>query len=384
MRILHVYKAYPPTIGGIEHHLAAVAQHHAAAGHAVCVLCVTEGPLGGENIEHGVHVIRSGRIASLASAPFGLKIATTILRSRPDITHLHAPYPPGELAWLALGRRPMVLSYHADIVRQKVLGKAWAPLQQLVLSRADRIMVGSPVLAQGSRPLARHAERVRVVPYGVDVERFAPTPDRIERARRLRDADPFLRDRFVLAFVGRLRYYKGLDVLIDALAHVEGACVIAVGSGEMGPAWKARASAFGVQERIRWLGDVSDEALPDILHGADAYVFPSNARSESFGIAMAEAMAAGLPIISTELGTGTSWVNRHGLTGLVVPAGDPERLAGAILELMNDPDRRSQMGRAARERAIKTFSSAAMLRGIDAVYAEALEQNRIRFGSRAG
>ncbi len=372
MRILHVYKGYPPTIGGIEFHVAAVARAQAGSGHCVTVLCVADGRETQEYTEFGVRVIRVGRLGSIASAPFGAGIVTAIRRTRPDITHLHSPFPPGEVAWLAFGRRPMVLSHHADIVRQRVLGRLWSPLQRLVVARADRIIVGSPVLAANSRLLAQHAERVRVIPYGVDVKRFAPTAERLAEASRSQSDDPFMSGKYVIAFVGRLRHYKGLDVLISALVELPDVVLLAVGTGPMGPRLRAEAQAQGVSSRIRWLGDVSEESLPGVLHSADAYVFPSSASSESFGIAMAEAMAAGLPVISTELGTGTSWVNVHGTTGLVVPACDPRRLADAIRKLRNEPDNSAAMGVAARKRAVETFSVTSMLHGIETVYSEVL------------
>ena len=373
MRILHVYKAYPPVIGGIEFHLRTVAEAQAASGHDVTALVVGDGHKSSVSVEAGVRVVRAGRLGAVSSAPFGPRLATELTRERPDITHLHAPFPPGEAAWLLLGRRPMVATHHADIVRQKLLGALWSPIQRRVLSSARRIIIGSPVLARTSPSLAEHAERLRVIPYGVDAERFAPTADRLGTAREQRASDPFFNERRVLVFVGRLRYYKGLDVLIDALASIPNVCLLVVGTGDMGPAWRARSQELGVAGRIRWLGDVSDEALPAILHMADAYVFPSSARSESFGIAMAEAMAAGLPIVSTELGTGTSWVNEHGVTGLVAPPRNPEGLAEAIRQLLDSPRLREKMGRSARQRAVETFSVSSMMLAIESTYAEALQ-----------
>lgn len=376
MRILHVYKAYPPIIGGIELHVRDVARAQAARGHAVTVLCMASGRSGDRRVEDGVTIARVGRLTSIASAPLGPGIVGAMRRESPDLTHLHSPWPPGELAWLAFGRRPMVLTYHADIVRQKRLGRLWAPWQARVFGAAERIVAGSPVLAATAAPLAPHAERVRVVPYGVDVERFDPTPERRAEAQRLRREDPWYAGRFVVAFVGRLRYYKGLDTLIQALAECPDVGLVAVGTGPMESRWRALAAQAGVEARIRWLGEVSDARLPAVLHAADAYVFPSSARSESFGIAMAEAMAAGLPVISTELGTGTSWVNAHGITGLVVPPRSPQRLASAIRELARDPVRAEALGRAAHERAKAVFSRDAMLAALEAVYAEALETAR--------
>jgi rhamnosyl/mannosyltransferase len=205
---------------------------------------------------------------------------------------------------------------------------------------------------------------VRVVPNGVDVTRFEGH-DRdaaLERYGR----GPWL------VFVGRLRYYKGLSVLIDALARVPDAGLLLVGTGPEGASLRAQADRVGVSERVRWLGDVTDDELPQVLAAGDVFVLPSIARSEAFGVAMVEAMAAGLACVSTELGTGTSWVNQDGVTGLVVPHGRPDALADAVTHLLGDDRERQRMGDAARRRAHERFTDEAMVSNVAAVYEEAM------------
>lgn len=352
MRILHVYKDYAPIVGGIENHVRALAEGQAAAGHDVVVLVAARGGRTSRSREAGVEVVRAARLATVASTPLSVALPLALRGERPDVTHLHAPYPVGEAAWLALGRRPMVLGYHSDVVRQRLLGRLWSPAQRAVLRRADAILAGSPRLVETSPMLRPHAGRVRVVPYGVDTRRFALDAAARAAARaRWRPPDA----RAVLAFVGRLRYYKGLDVAIEALTELAGIHLIAAGSGPLGPAWRALAESRGVAGRIRWLGDVGDADLPSVLAAADAYVLPATERSESFGIAMVEAMAAGLPVISTELGTGTSWVNLDGVTGAVVAPRDPSALAAGVRRVLGAEAERIAQGRAAAQRARAEF-----------------------------
>lgn len=361
LSICHIYKDYPPVMGGIEHHLQALAQAQAAAGHRVTVLVTGEGLRSHRSTESGVQVIRAGRLAKLASTPISPALAWALARQKPDVFHLHSPYPVGEAAWLLGRRRPMVLTYHSDVVRQRRLGKFWFPFLHAILGRADRILATSPNYVESSPHLRRFRQRVSVVPLGIDPARFA-TLNR-EAARLQYGAGPNL------IFVGRLRYYKGLGSLIRALPLMPQAPRLSVvGTGPMGETWRALASELGVADRIHWLGDVSEADLPQVYAAGDLFVLPAVARSEAFGIVLLEAMAAGLPCISTDLGTGTSWVNQDGRTGRVVPPDDPPALAAAINTLLADPELRRRMGQAARERVETELSQALMVRRVEAIY----------------
>jgi len=368
LRVLHVYKDYPPVFGGIEHHVRDLAEAQSAGGDDVTVLVTaTRGPTT-VAVEHGVRVIRARRVTTVASTPLSFALVRTLAAARPDVTHLHSPYPLGEAAWLAFGRPPMVLSYHADIVRQRRLLRLWQPWQRRVLAGAGRILAASPAVAAGSPTLAAVRHKVVLVPYGIDADRFVLSPAAVDAARRrLRPAGA----RGVVAFVGRLRYYKGLHVLVEALDRMPDVHALIVGTGPEGEALRAAAAAGGVAGRIHWLGDVADAELPAVLAAADVYCLPATAKSEAFGIAMLEAMAAGLPIVSTELGTGTSWVNQADVTGRVVPPGDAAALAGAILGLVGAAGTRAALGAAARQRAVGTFSRPAMVSAVRAAYTAA-------------
>jgi len=221
----------------------------------------------------------------------------------------------------------------------------------------------------------RLAEKCAIIPLGVDVDRFQQAdPAQVADIRAKGRQHP------ILLFVGRLRYYKGLDDLLRAMALLRDtrdhltATLLICGSGPMEAAWRALAQELGLTEQVHFLGDVPEETLPALYHAADLYVLPANSRAEAFGVALLEAMAAGLPVISTEIGTGTSYVNIHGETGLIVPPRDPERLAQAIAILLNDPALRQRLGAQAQARVRAKFSQATMIERVLDLYSEVSRQ----------
>jgi len=370
MRVVHVYKHYYPIIGGIENHVRALAEEQARRGYEVTVMAASPGHRGGERMADGVRLVLLPRLATVCSTPICPTLPSRLRRERPDLIHLHFPYPPGELARLVLGRgTPTVITYHCDIVRQRRLLRLYEPLLRRVLERADRVVVTSPPYLRTSRYLPSISDKCSVVPLGIDVERFAA--DGRASGQRLRRGWGIAEEAFVVGFVGRMRHYKGLDHLLRAIARVPAARLLLVGDGPLKRRLQRLAAALDVSERVTFAGEVSERDLPGCYRAADLFVLPSTSRAEAFGTSMVEAMAAGLPVISTELASGTSWVNESGTTGLVVPACDPARLAEAIDRLRQDPGLRSRMGAAARQRASSLFRLSSMVAELDAVYRSA-------------
>ncbi len=360
MRILHVYKDYFPVLGGIENHIRWLAEAQAAAGHDVTVLVCNTGAETVTETYQGVRVIKAGRWATVASMPLSVQQPLLLAKMRPDIAHLHLPYPLGAVANLFLGRaRATVLTYHSDIVRQRRWLRLYAPLLRLVLRRADAIITTSPVYSDSSAWLRPVRSRCTVVPLGID-----PPPFRQAVKRNS--------ERPTLLFVGRLRYYKGLDTLLHALVQLPDVHLRIVGDGPMRGSWKQLAHALGLNNRVAFLGDVATEKLPALYAAAEVFVLPANARAEAFGTVLLEAMASGLPVVSTELGTGTSWVNQDGVTGCVVPPNNPAALAQALRSLLNDEALRAHMGAAGQERVENRFTLPRMVEGVASVYEEVL------------
>jgi len=366
MHILHVYKDYSPVIGGIENHVKALAEAQVAAGHQVTVLVCNRGPRTVEENLNGVRVLKAGRVTTVASTPLSPDFPRVLRSLRPDITHLQAPYPMGEVAqWLAGRGRPYVISYQADVTRpeQRVIMRVYGPLFRHILRGARRVLATSPNFAASSPYLRAVAERVRIVPLGIDVSRFAPPAS---------TSPPAVRP-FTLLFVGALRHYKGVDDLIRALPNLPpDTRLLIAGDGPKRTEWEMLCASLGLRERVTFLGRVADEALPGLYHSADVFVLPSNSPAESFGTVLVEAMASRLPCVTTEVGSGTSYVVEHNVTGFVVPPRSPETLADVLNRLVADPTLQAQMGTAGRERAVRLFRFEDMVARVEAVYREVL------------
>jgi rhamnosyl/mannosyltransferase len=293
-------------------------------------------------------------------------LAPLLREMAPDIVHLHVPYPVGELAYLAATpRTPMVMTYQSDVVRQKRLMYAYAPAFELVLRHARVIMATSPQYKASSPWLRRHRARCRIVPLGIDQRPFrAPSPATLTLAQELRARyGPNL-----LHSHGVFRYYKGLRYLVEAMTLLPEAHLMLTGQGPEEAALRAQVAAAGLEDRVHFPGAVPDKDLPAYYRAADVYVLPAVARSEAFGISMVEAQASGLPCLSTELCTGTSYVNLNGVSGLVVPPCSATALATAARRLLSDAPLRRTLGQRAQARAGELFDIRTNAAAVAAIY----------------
>ena len=363
MKIVHVYKDYYPIVGGIEHHIKALAEGQVRRGHEVSVLVTNPGGERDREQLSGVQIWRARRLATVASTPISLALPRLLRSLQPTITHLHFPYPVGEVSQLVTGRgRPYVVTYHSDVVRQASILRLYNPLLRRFLRGASRILPTSDNYVRSSPYLRTVADRCTVVPLSVDADRFHGARPLVEPA-----ALP------TLLFMGRHRYYKGVDDLLRALVDLPARLLIG-GDGPMRPVWERLARDLNVADRVRFLGYVDAKDLPGLYASADIFVLPANSRAEAFGKVLLEAMAAGLPCVTTELGTGTSYVVQHGRTGLVVSPRRPAELAHAIRPLLADGERRREFGRRGRERVTSEFTSAKMAARVEAVYESVLNE----------
>lgn len=361
LRILHIYKDYFPVLGGIENHIRQLAEAQTAVGHTVTVLVTNPNQQLKQEQLNGVNVVRAWRLATIASTPLSPSLPLSTRRLAADVVHVHSPYPLGELSQWGLGRsRPYVIGYHSDVVKQQGILRFYRPLLKRVLAGAGRIIVGSDNYVNSSPFLRPLAAQCRIVPYAVDVARFAG-------ARPLRPPAPVP----TLLFVGQHRYYKGVDDLIRAMPQLEARLLIG-GDGPKRAEWENLAQQLGVAHKVQFLGRIPDEDLPGFYASGDIFVLPSTSRAESFGLVLQEAMAAARPCVTTELGTGTSWLVQDGVTGLVVPPKNPDALATALASLLADPDKRRQMGQAGQQRACAEFTVTEMAARIETIYQEVI------------
>lgn len=368
MKVVHVFKDYfPPTTGGIEQHMQVLCT--GLARHVdVTVLVPSRSRRRIEERLDGVRVLRVPEFGRYFSTPLCPSMAAELRRLSPDLVHLHFPNPTGDLAYLLSGSRaPVVMTYHADVIRRSRIFRLYRPVFALLAPYVRRIIVSSQEYLDGSAFLALYRDRCMLVPFGIDLDSFALRIGEVDEVQELRRRHG---ERIIL-FLGVLRYYKGLDVLIRAMARVAGRLLIA-GRGPQGASLDALTRELGLADRVTFLGEVSERERRLLLHACDVFALPSIDRSEAFGIAQLEAMACGKPVVASDLPTGIRLVNQDGVTGMLVPPGDPDALAGALNVLLEDDVLRTGLGKAARLRVEQEFTAERMIARTLGVYDEAL------------
>jgi rhamnosyl/mannosyltransferase len=344
-KILHVGKFYPPHHGGMERVLETVCQ--VSRGLVESRVLVTNASR--ETIEEeidGVHVTRIGTIGAAGSVHVAPGFVAALRRAEADLMILHEPNPWALLSYsIARPRLPLAIWYHSDVVRPALqYALFYAPVAHAAYTRARRFIVSSPALAAHAAALTRYQDRVRVIPFGID-----PAPWRRAPAGAGETPPPFM------FFAGRHVDYTGVDVLLRALARTPLTAVIA-GDGPRRGAWEQLARELGLNSRVTFTGEISDAELRRLMQTCTAFVLPSVTRAEAFGYVQLEAMAAGTPVVSTDVPSGVSWVNQNGRTGTVVKAGDEAALAAAMTALAADPDLRARLGAAGRARVEEAFT----------------------------
>lgn len=351
MKVLHVYRTYhPDQPSGIAE---AIRQTCLATGpHAVqsTIFTLSPRPHAHSPKREEAYVVREKSCCAPASCDLGGPRALRTFRqvARPaDIIHYHFPWPFADLLHLAAGSpAPAVMTWHSDIVRQGVLLRIYAPLMNAMLRRMVLVAATSRAYADSSPVLARRKirDRVRVLPLGIVEASLPPTTD-TGWLERLGLNEPFI------LFLGALRYYKGLDTLLEAAS--DRVTLVLAGGGPDLERLRLRTTHA---RRVVFTGPVSESAKMSLLRACRALVLPSHLRSEAYGMVLVEAAMCGKPMITCEIGTGTSFVNLDGETGLVVNPDDPAALRRALDQLTNDAALAARLGSAARRRYEACFS----------------------------
>ncbi|TPN01701.1 glycosyltransferase [Mesorhizobium sp. B2-1-3A] len=353
MKVLHFFKTYwPDSFGGVERTIQAIAQSTASHGIETGVLSLSPTPAENTQWFDG-HMAHKAKLDfELASTGFSRAVFRKFaeLAGKADLLHYHFPWPLMDMVHFhSRHGKPAVVTYHSDIVKQRLILPFYRPLMLRFLKDVDTIVATSPDYLGSSPVLKAFKAKSTIIPIGIDETAYPASTESDTIWCRSVVAEPFV------LFVGVLRYYKGLDVLIEAADRVRCKIVIA-GSGPIEQQLKLQASTLR-RDNVIFLGEVSESHKMALLHGCLGFVFPSNQRSEAYGLSLVEASMCGKPMISCEIGTGTSYVNKAGETGLVVPPSDPARLAEAINRLVDSPDEAAKWGRAARERYARLFTS---------------------------
>lgn len=374
MRVLHFYKNYlPESMGGVEQVIRQMCVGTAHLGVRSEVLTLTREKKA-DTIAFEGHLVRRVPL-DFEVASNGMSFAAVgelrRMAARCDVVHYHFPWPFGDLAHFAARvGKPSVLTYHSDIVRQKLLLRFYQPLRNRFLRSVDAIVATSPNYMASSAVLHRYRDKTRIITYGLDRSTYPqPASDRLRHWRERVGARFFL-------FVGVLRYYKGLHILLDAVAGT-GYPVVIVGAGPIELELKAHAARLGLRH-VLFVGAVGEDDKAALLTLCHAVVFPSHLRSEAFGISLLEGAMFGKPMISSEIGTGTTYINVDGDTGLVVAPSDPRAFRQAMRHLWEDPAQAAAMGRRAEQRYVALFTAEQMAARYRALYHELVARRAAR------
>lgn len=354
-RLLIVGKAYDPHIGGIETVMRQTAEYMRRYAKVKVLCCRDDIGLTKREKIRGVPVTYAGSFGTAASCPVSLSFFGEFRRKvmLADTVELHLPFPLADLALLLSGYKGRVIvAWHSDIVRQKKLLLLYRPLMKWLLRRADAILVATKAHIDSSPHLREFREKCVIVPYGIDPAEYEIRPHLDPYAAQLYDKDAKR-----ILFTGRLVYYKGADVLLEAFANLKAkAELFFAGTGVLENDLKERAKVLGISERVHFLGRRMTPDLRDFFADCDIFVLPSVANSEAFGIVQLEAMIYAKPVINTALPTGVPLVSLGGETGLTVPPNDAAALTDAMEQLLADDALRMAYGEAARARVLREFS----------------------------
>jgi glycosyltransferase involved in cell wall biosynthesis len=373
MRVLHFYKDYfPDSYGGVEQVIRQMCVGTGRLGVSNEVLTLTRGKDLGPFDFEGHTVRRVPLDINIASNGISFAAFGELKRRAAacDVVHYHFPWPFMDLAHFVAGvDKPTLVTYHSDIVRQKMLLRLYKPLKHRFLQNVDTIVATSPNYLASSAVLDRYRAKTRTITYGLDKSIYPqPEPARLDKWRAAAGEKFFL-------FVGVLRYYKGLHILLDAVAGSNYPVVI-VGAGPIEQELKAHAARLGL-DHVMFVGALDDADKVALLTLCYAVAFPSHLRSEAFGISLLEGAMYGKPMISSEIGTGTSYINIDGETGLVVPPSDPQALAEAMRTLWDNPALARAMGERAELRYQQLFTAEIMASSYNALYHELVARHAL-------
>jgi glycosyltransferase involved in cell wall biosynthesis len=350
MRCLQISKFYPPINGGIENIVRYLSEGLRAKGVSVSILC--------SNIErkfvHEPGIIPVTRVSSwgkIASTSISPQLISFLLRQQRnyDIIHVHLPNPMANLAvFLTRPKCKIVVHWHSDIVNQKFLLFLYAPFQQWLLRRAEVIIATTEVYAKSSKWLTNFFHKTCYVPCCIpDSAHFNISSSSKLAAESLRRT---YSNKKIVFSLGRMTYYKGFDVLIRASRYLNDDTMVLIGGGgELLPKMKKLVFRLGLENKVALLNLIPEDDLSIYFQAADLFCLPSLFRSEAFGLVIVEAMSYGKPVIATNIsGSGVTWVNIHGKTGLNAEPGNDLDLANCIKKVLDNSELSKSFGSAAR------------------------------------
>ena len=369
MKILHVYRTFfPDTQGGLEEAIRQICMATQTLGADTRVLSCSPNPDIVPIVINGIEVYRAKQFAEIASCNLSIRAFAMYrkLSEWADVIHFHFPWPMADLLdFFSRTNKPTVLTYHSDIVRQKFWMTLYRPLMISFLRNVNAIIPTSQRYADSSPVLSAFKDKLAVIPLGLD-EKSYPHPDQriVENISRDRNITYFL-------FVGVLRYYKGLDFLVEAVRNAPFDVIIA-GTGPEEGHIRNKVNKDGISN-VQLVGQISDAEKVALMQHARGVVLPSHLRSEAFGVTLVEGAMFAKPLITTEIGTGTSFVCNHSENGLIVPPANSHALRDALFELWRNNSLAERMGEASRTRYESLFTAQRMASSYMQLYRDLIQ-----------
>ena len=365
MKILQLGKFYPLK-GGVEKVMYALAEKLSEQGiDCDAMFASKDGHAEDFQLNEHCHIYICRTFFEAKATMIAPTMVTTLqqIRDRYDLIHIHHPDPMAALALYVSGfKGRVVLHWHSDIIRQNNLLKFYRPLQSWLIRRADIIVGTSPVYLKQSDALTLVQEKCCCIPIGVYETKSNPTLT----AKLCKQYT----GKHIVFSLGRLVLYKGYEYLIEAAMHLPDDYVVLIGgTGHQYNHLAAYIEKLGLQKKVKLLGFIPDENLGAYFDACDVFCLSSIDKREAFAIVQVKAMIHGCPIVSTDIpGSGVSWVNQNGVTGITVPPCDSQALAHAIEELCVDEQRRQRYSRQARQRYEELFRMEDMVAKTAALY----------------
>ena len=353
MRILQLGKFYPVR-GGVEKVMYDLMLGLSERGIECDMMCAESSGKGNiHKIDTRAKILTYHTWAKVASTTIAPSMINALRAEadKYDIIHVHHPDPMAAIALRLSGYTgPVVLHWHADILKRKSLFKLYNGIQRWLLQRADVIVTTSPVTIQNSEHLEGYRHKAICIPIGIKgLEKD------VLGATILRDKIGF---RKMIFSLGRLVPYKGFKYLVNAASYLPDDYVVVIG-GE-GPLLDELVNlrdSLGVHDKVIFAGRIPDEELPAYYTACDIFCLPSVMKTEAFGIVQIEAMSLGKPVVATTIpGSGTSWVNKHGVSGINVKPGSPWQLAQALSDVGGNTEDYNQFSKGARDRFNAEFT----------------------------
>lgn len=373
MKVLHVYKGYyPDLLGGVCEFIRQLTYGTQKLGveNSLLVLTHKRNDFKTEVVD-GLKIHWCPSTFEAASTPFSYKAIKLFkkLAEEVDIIHYHYPYPFADIldSFSGINKRKIV-TYHTDIIKQKYLSTLYAPIRDMFFKKVDKIVATSPNYFQTSDVLQNYKSKVDVITIGLFKELYCKAS-----AEKINHWASKVDQKFFL-FIGAMRYYKALPVLIKA-AKLNNLPVLIGGGGREQAKYMDLAKRLGAHN-VTFLGVLREEDKLALLKLCFAVILPSHLRSEALGISLIEGAMFGKPLISCEMGTGTTYVNLHKKTGLTCAPKDPEALSNTMVEMWNKPEEAKQMAANSFERYEKVFTGKQMSQAYTNLYKEVLSKNK--------